>query len=95
MVQTAGRKFGLSVMVDHLPDPRVEAEEHYYNATHTKLIELGLTPHLLSESLLDSLVNIAAEHRDRVDVDLLLPRVNWRTIRNDRRARRAVGVAAD
>ncbi len=85
MVQTAGKKLGLNVSVDHLPDPRVEAEEHYYNAKHTKLTDLGLKPHLLSESLLDSLVNIAVRYRNRIDASLLLPRVNWRSSRNDRR----------
>jgi UDP-sulfoquinovose synthase len=96
MVQLAAKKFGLSVQVDHLPDPRVEAEEHYYNAKHTKLTELGLKPHLLSESLLDSMVNIAMQHRDRIDPSLLLPRVNWRNSRNDRRAKPAsAAVAAD
>ncbi|MGA8774915.1 MAG: NAD-dependent epimerase/dehydratase family protein [Terriglobales bacterium] len=96
MVRTAAQRFGLDVQVDHLPDPRVEAEEHYYNARHTKLTELGLRPHLLSESLLDSLVNIAMQHRDRVDPTLLMPRVNWRNSRNDRRAKPATAaVAAD
>jgi len=95
LVRIAGTRLGLNVMVNHLPDPRVEAEEHYYNAKHTKLTELGLRPHLLSESLLDSLVNIAMEHRDRVDPSLLLPRVNWRNSRNDRRLRPAVAIAAD
>ncbi|MGO9086138.1 MAG: NAD-dependent epimerase/dehydratase family protein [Candidatus Sulfotelmatobacter sp.] len=96
MVHIAGQRLGLTVRIDHLPDPRVEAEEHYYNAKHTKLAELGLKPHLLSDSLLDSLVNIAIEHRDRVDLSLLLPRVNWRNSRNDRRVKPAiVAVAAD
>jgi UDP-sulfoquinovose synthase len=96
MVRTAARRFGLAMQVDHLPDPRVEAEEHYYNARHTKLTELGLRPHLLSESLLDSLVNIAMQHRDLVDPTLLLPRVNWRNSRNNRRAKPATAaVAAD
>ena len=84
LVQTAGRKLGLSVPVKHLPDPRVESEEHYYNAKHTKLADLGLQPHLLSESLLDSLVNIAVRYRDRIDDSILLPRVDWRRGRNDR-----------
>jgi len=85
MVQAAGRKLDLRVEIDHLPDPRVESEEHYYNARHSKLIELGLKPHLLSESLLDSLLNIAMRYRDRVDPALFLPRVNWRSARNERR----------
>jgi UDP-sulfoquinovose synthase len=37
-----------------------------------------LQPHLLSESLLDSLMNIAIRYRDRIDESLFLPRVNWR-----------------
>jgi UDP-sulfoquinovose synthase len=78
MVQDAGKKLGLTVKVDHLPDPRVEAEEHYYNAKHSKLIELGLQPHLLSNSLIDSLMNLAMKYRDRVDANVMMPRINWR-----------------
>ncbi len=90
MVAEAGKKCGIRVSIERIPDPRVEAEDHYYNARHTKLIDLGLKPHLLSDSLLDSLVNIAIEHRDSIDVSLLFPRVNWRNARNDRRARPTV-----
>jgi UDP-sulfoquinovose synthase len=82
MVQAASNKLGITVKIDHLPDPRVEAEEHYYNARHSKLIELGLEPHLLSDSLLDSLMNVALKYRDRVDASVMLPRVNWREARN-------------
>jgi UDP-sulfoquinovose synthase len=94
MVQIAGRKFGLRFPVEHLPDPRVEAEEHYYNAKHTKLADLGLQPHLLSESLLDSLVNIAVQYRDRIDSSILRPRVNWRWGRKERLRSPAVATAA-
>jgi UDP-sulfoquinovose synthase len=87
MVQTAGKKLGLTVEVDHLSDPRVEAEDHYYNAKHSRLIELGLEPHLLSESLLDSLMNVALKYRDRIDEEVMLPRINWRQPYNERRVR--------
>ncbi len=86
MVQVAGEKLGLTIEVNHLSDPRVEAEEHYYNAKHSKLIELGLEPHLLSDSLLDSLMNVALQYRDRIDASVMLPQVNWRQPRNQRRA---------
>ena len=91
MVQAAGRKMDLHVEIDHLPDPRVEAEEHYYNARHSKLVELGLKPHLLSESLLDSLLNIAMRYQDRIDRSLFLPKVNWRSAHNDRRPKAGGG----
>jgi UDP-sulfoquinovose synthase len=87
MVQAAGKKLGLAVQVDHLPDPRVEAEEHYYHAKHSKLIELGLEPHFLSDSLLDSLMNVALKYRDRIDSAVMLPRINWRKPSNDRKLR--------
>src|SRR6201997_2764518 len=85
MVQIGGDRLGLQVEVDHLPDPRVEAEDHYYTAKHSKLIDLGLSPHFLSDSLLDSLIDIAVRYKDRVDASLMLPQVNWREPRNDRR----------
>jgi len=94
MVDVAARKLGLSVTIDHLIDPRVEAENHYYNAKHTKLVDLGLAPHLLSSSLLDSLVNIAVQYRDRIDPAILMPRVNWRNSRNDRRSTAAEAAVA-
>jgi UDP-sulfoquinovose synthase len=84
MVEAASRKMGLRVDVDHLPDPRVEAEQHYYNAKHSKLLDLGLQPHYLNDSLLDSLMNIAVRYQDRVDTSMFLPQVNWRNARNRR-----------
>jgi UDP-sulfoquinovose synthase len=85
-VQEAGKDLGMKVEIDHIPDPRVEAEQHYYNAKHSKLLDLGLQPHYLSESLLDSLMNIALKYRDRIDPTIILPQVNWREPRNKRRA---------
>jgi UDP-sulfoquinovose synthase len=93
MVQHAAKNMGLDVFIDHLPDPRVEKEEHYYNARHSKLVDLGLQPHLLSESLLDSLLNIAVKYRDRIDASLFMPQVDWRSIHNERR-RRTEGAPA-
>ncbi len=85
LVQSAARKLGRDVEIQHIPTPRVEAEEHYYHARHSKLIDLGLQPHMLSESLLDSLLNIAVRYQDRVDTGNFMPQVNWRNARNERR----------
>ncbi len=82
----------MRVRIEHLPAPRVESEEHYYNAKHSKLIDLGLQPHYLSDSLLDSLMNIAIRYQDRIDTSLFLPQVQWREPRNQRT--RQAGVSA-
>jgi UDP-sulfoquinovose synthase len=91
-VQEAGKHLGMKVEIDHLPDPRVEAEQHYYNAKHSKLLDLGLQPHFLSDSLLDSLMNIAMKYRDRVDPTIMLPQVNWREPNNARRMQPGTAV---
>lgn len=77
-VQEAGKALGLKVEIQHLENPRVEKEEHYFNAKNTKLLDLGLQPHYLSDSLLDSLLNFAIKYKDRVDVNHILPKVKWR-----------------
>lgn len=80
LVTKAGAKLGLDVKTVSVPNPRVEAEEHYYNAKHTKLIELGLEPHLLSDSLIDSLLNFAITFKNRVDTKQIMPSVSWKKI---------------
>ncbi|HYK63119.1 MAG TPA: NAD-dependent epimerase/dehydratase family protein [Bryobacteraceae bacterium] len=84
LVRTVGQKIGLEVEIDHIPTPRVESEQHYYNAKHSKLIDLGLRPHYLSDALLDSLLNITVKYQDRVDISLFLPQVDWKNPRNRR-----------
>jgi len=86
LVQMVARDKDLNVQINHVPDPRVEAEAHYYNAKHSKLTDLGLQPHLLSDSLVNSLIDIAIRYRDRIDPALFHPQVNWRVARNQRRA---------
>ena len=78
MVQKAGTAEGMTIEVRHVDNPRVEKEEHYYNAKHTALLDMGLVPHLLSESLLDSLLHFAIRFKDRVDKAQIMPTVTWK-----------------
>lgn len=78
MVQKAGSSIGMKVEINHLNNPRVELEEHYFNAKNTNLLDLGLQPHFLSDALLDSLLNFAMKYRDRIDESQILPNVSWR-----------------
>lgn len=78
MVKKAGSALGLNVEINNLDNPRIELEEHYFNAKNTKLLDLGLQPHYLSDSLLDSLLNFATKYRDRVNMNHILPKVTWK-----------------
>ncbi|HXF55984.1 MAG TPA: NAD-dependent epimerase/dehydratase family protein [Actinomycetota bacterium] len=77
-VRDAAEKLGWHPIIENVPNPRVEAEEHYYNAAHTKLLDLGLQPHYLSETLIDGLLETVKRYADRVDRRLLYPRHNWK-----------------
>jgi UDP-sulfoquinovose synthase len=78
VVQAAG-KMGIEARIENIENPRVEKYDHYYNAAHTKLIDLGLQPHYLGEGLLDSVLNMAVRYSDRIDPDVMMPSVSWRT----------------
>jgi len=80
-VRKAGAEVGIDVRVDHLDNPRVEMEEHYYHASHTKLLDLGLRPHLLSETLIESMFAAIERYRDRVIPDHIMPATRWRGVR--------------
>jgi UDP-sulfoquinovose synthase len=77
-VSEGARNLGWEPIIENIVNPRVELEEHYYNAKHTKLLDLGLKPHLLSETLIDGLLETVKEHADRVNKRLLYPRHNWK-----------------
>jgi UDP-sulfoquinovose synthase len=78
LVQKAGAEVGLDVAIGAVDNPRVEQEEHYYNPAHTKLLDLGLRPHLLSAELVESMFSVIARFKDRVIPDHILPRDRWR-----------------
>ena len=77
-VEAVATRLGLRTAVAHVPNPRVEREEHYYNAVHTALVDLGLVPHLLDEALIEQLLRLAVRFADRIVPDKLLPTVAWR-----------------
>jgi UDP-sulfoquinovose synthase len=78
-VEQARRAHGLPTEIAHLPNPRVELEDHYYNAKHQHLLDLGLQPHYLQSTLIDHVVQTVERYRDKIDLTLLEhPTVDWR-----------------
>jgi UDP-sulfoquinovose synthase len=77
-VVAGARGLGLEAVLQHIPNPRIEAEEHYYNPIHSTLPQLGLRPHLLTESAVEEMIGIVRRHRDLIDTRHILPTVQWR-----------------
>ncbi|MFD2348313.1 NAD-dependent epimerase/dehydratase family protein [Nonomuraea ferruginea] len=78
IAETVARSFPDEVTINNLDNPRVEKEEHYYKVVHSGLVELGLEPHLLSDTLITSLFDVTKRYAERVDLDAMQPRVDWR-----------------
>ncbi len=95
MVVRHSHTLGIRAEVVHLPNPRVEQEQHYYNAKHTRLIELGLQPYLLNETVLESLMKLTIQYRERIDPRLIAPTVNWRNTTNQVTATEQPGTAKE
>jgi UDP-sulfoquinovose synthase len=78
LVKRSAAELGYEVEVQEFPNPRVEMEKHYYNPTHTKLLDLGLEPHFLGEELVRSMLKTIAVHKDRVIERAIVPRTRWK-----------------
>ena len=78
IADTVARAYPAEVTIEHLDNPRVEAPDHYYNVKHTQLVDLGLEPHLLSDTLIESLFEITKRYAHRVRPEALRPTVDWR-----------------
>ncbi len=76
MVKRASRK--PVEIAQGLHNPRVEHEEHYFHAANTKLLDLGLEPHLLTDEVIVGILNLVESHQDRVDPEAISPTVDWR-----------------
>jgi UDP-sulfoquinovose synthase len=77
LVKDAGEHLGYTVEVQHVDNPRVELEEHYYNAIHTKLLDLGLEPTLLGEELVESMLHAIERHKGNVIEGSIDPSTRW------------------
>jgi len=76
-VAAVAGKLGHAVRIDHLVNPRVELEEHYYNPTHTGLLELGLEPHLLTDDVLAGMIAQVARHAAAIRRDKIFRGTRW------------------
>jgi len=79
-VKGAGKHLGLNVTINHIPNPRAEQEQHYYNPSHTKLTELGLKPRRLSDVLIEEMLEAVIRAKGHVDEQVLYPTVKWREL---------------
>ncbi len=76
-VQRVAQAEGFRVQINHLDNPRKEAEEHYYNPVHQGLEGIGVIPHLLTDDVMADLIATVAKHKDRVRHDTFFRGISW------------------
>lgn len=70
-------QLGIDVKIDHLENPRKEAEEHYYNPTYQGLKDLGVVPHYLTDDVMKGIFKEVLKHKDNIRTDVIFRGVKW------------------
>ena len=76
-VQRVGRDLGFQVEINHIENPRKEAEEHYYNPTYQGLIDIGVEPHCFTNEVLAGMFRVAAQFKANIRKDIIFRGVKW------------------
>jgi UDP-sulfoquinovose synthase len=76
-VQQVGKMRGYSVQLNHLENPRKEAEEHYYNPTYQGLKEIGVEPHYLTDDVLAEMMSTVEKHKKNIRNDIIFKGIKW------------------
>lgn len=76
-VSRVANKLGLKCQIKSVPNPRKEAEDHYYKPEHTGLMDLGLMPHFLTDDILGTMLETVLRYRSRIDKKKFLRNIRW------------------
>ncbi len=77
-VKTVGDRRGYKVVIEHLENPRVEKEDHYYNIHHTGLSKLGLNPVYLTDEIIEEFFSIAERYKDNINKSIFYKGIKWK-----------------
>ena len=68
----------LNAKIDHIKNPRIEQEDHYYNPKNTSLMSLGLKPILIDNDQIRKIYKIVKENLSKVNIDVMNPKILWK-----------------
>ena len=77
IVSSAANDIGLSVEINNVDNPRVELENHYYNPVHTGLVELGLSPTLLTKDVVREIMEFVLNNKEKIDKEKIIVGTKW------------------
>jgi len=75
----------IPVLIQKIPNPRAEVEDHYYNPSNQSFLDLGLKPHLLADDILIHMITTVAttpeaiiNYFDPYNPSVITPNVRWK-----------------
>lgn len=77
LTRRVGMNLGYEVQVEHIENPRVEAEEHYYNPAYHGLLELGVKPHYLTEESMAEMFTVVERYKKNIRRDVIFRGIKW------------------
>ena len=77
IVQRTAIDFGLKARIEHVPNPRIESEQHYYNPDNSSFKKLGLVPHLLDEKCIIEMFEYVFKHKSKISRRIIKPSTVW------------------
>jgi len=77
MVKRIAKKKGYNATIKNIKNPRLESEDHYYNAITSKLEGLGLKPCNFEEEI-ERMFDDLEPYKDKFDKKTLTPKVKWK-----------------
>lgn len=75
--QRVGQKLGYDVQINHLENPRKEAEEHYYNPTYQGLLDIGVQPHYLTDEVMEQMFRVVEQYKENIRSDVIFRGIKW------------------
>jgi UDP-sulfoquinovose synthase len=76
-VLNVGNDMKLNVSIENIKNPRKEKENHYYKASNTSLLDLGLKPNFLTDETLEAMITFVLRYKKFVDKQKIMPKVSW------------------
>jgi UDP-sulfoquinovose synthase len=76
-VQRVGQKRGYDVQINHLENPRKEADEHYYNPTYQGLIDIGVKPNYLTDKVVQGIFQTVETYKNWIRTDVIFRGIKW------------------
>lgn len=76
-VRSVGSDLGYKVKIKHIDNPRIEAEEHYYNPNYQGLKDLGVVPHLLTDEVIARMFSLVEHYKSTVRKEIIFRGFKW------------------